>query len=262
MIIDSHLHISLTDKSRNFIQAKAELLLEMKKNKVNKAIIIPDNVKNHYCADLNAVSRLIRNDSRFKMIATLKLNVINKISIRKIENLFIKKKAIGFKIFPGHDPIYPTDIRLLPIYELCEKYHVPLIIHTGINTDNKSVARFNDPKYIIKIAKEYKNLKIIIAHYFWPKLDYCFNKTNGFDNIYFDLSGLADEEVVKASGGIRKIRQILMKTLKRKSDSLLFATDWPMCDIKKHIDLVESLQLSLEEKQNIFHKNTKKVFNL
>lgn len=262
MIIDSHLHISLTEKSKSFKEAKEELLLEMKKNKVNIAFVIPDNVKNPYCADLNIVSRLVKNDARFRMIATLKLDLINKKSIRKIENLFKNKKAIGFKIFPGHDPIYPTDTRLIPIYRLCEKYYVPLIIHTGINTSDMSVAKFNDPKYIIKIAKEFKNLKIIIAHFFWPKLDYCFDMTNGFDNIYFDLSGLADKEVLKASGGIRKIRQILIKTLKRKPDSLLFATDWPMCEIKKHIDLVESLPISMIEKQSIYLKNAQKIFNL
>ncbi|MDD3284755.1 MAG: TatD family hydrolase [Patescibacteria group bacterium] len=262
MIIDSHLHISTTNKSKTFAIAKKELLLEMKKNKVNQVIVIPDNVKNPYCADLDIVSKLIKNDYRFFMIATLKIDSVNKKNIAKIETLFKNKKAIGFKIFPGHDPIYPTDTRWFPIYKLCEKYNIPLIIHTGINSNNKSVAKFNDPKYIIKVANKFKNLKIIIAHYFWPKLDYCFEKTNGFDNIYFDLSALADEEVVKKSGGIKKIRQILLKTHKRKPDSLLFGTDWPMCNVTKHIDLVRSLPISSKEKQNIFFKNTKKIFNL
>ncbi len=262
MIIDSHLHISITDKSKTFAMAKKELLSEMKKNKVNKAIVIPDNVKNPFCADFNTVYRLIKNDFRFLIIATLKIESINKNNIKKIEKLFKSKKAVGFKIFPGHDPIYPTDKRWFPIYKLCEKYNVPLIIHTGINSNNKAVAKFNDPKHIIKIAKKFSNLKIIIAHYFWPKLDYCFKKTNGFNNIYFDLSGLADDEVVKESGGIKKIRQILIKTLRRKFDSLLFATDWPMCDIAKHIKLVNSLPISEKEKNDIFFKNTQKIFKL
>ena len=152
----------------------------------------------------------------------------------------------GFKIFPGHDPVYPTDRRWLPVYQLCIKYNLPLIIHTGINTNNRKCAVYNDPKHIVKVARTHPELKIIIAHYFWPELDYCFSITNDFHSIYFDISGLADPEVVDASGGIERVKAILVKTIRRRVDSLIFGTDWPMCDVKKHIDLIDSLNLTQE----------------
>lgn len=262
MIIDSHVHISYLKRRKEFFQARDDLLFDMKSNGVDCSIVIPDNLQNSACADLETVIGLIKDQPKLYMVGTLKVTEIGKENIAKIDRLFRKKIIRGFKIFPGHDPVYPTDKRWYPIYKLCQKYDFPLMIHTGANAGNEKCAKYNDPKYIVKIAKLYPKLKIIIAHYFWPKLDYCFSVTNGIDNIYFDTSALADPEVVRASGGIKKIKEILTKTIRRKSDSALFGSDWPMCDAKKHINLINSLPITKEEKKKIFYKNSLQLFRL
>lgn len=262
MIIDSHVHISVSDDKKTFLQKRADLLLNMKKNKIGRAIVISDNIHNSSCADLDTVIELTRKLPELLMVGTLQISEINKSNLKKIEKLLSKKIIRGFKIFPGHDPVYPTDKKWFPIYELCQKYDFPLIIHTGINARDEECAKYNDPKYIVKVAKLYPNLKIIIAHYFWPKLDYCFTVTEKIDNIYFDTSGLADEEVVAASGGIEKIKEILIKTIRRRQDSVIFGSDWPMCDAKAHIDLIDSLFVTKKEKEAVFAKNAIKIFNL
>jgi len=262
MIIDSHIHISYLNKKKSFSQIKKDLLLNMEKNKVNYSIVIPDNMPNLQCAGLDEVISLTKNEKKLYAIGTLKINNINKNTLFKINDLFKKKLIRGFKIFPGHNSIYPTDKRWFPIYKLCIKYNLPLIIHTGINTGDTECAKYNDPKHIIKIAKLYPKLKIVIAHYFWPKLDYCFKTTNGLDNIYFDTSGMADQEIVEASGGIKKIKDILVKTIKRNPKSVMFGTDWPMCNLKKHLNLINSLNITGKEKKNIFYKNSLAVFDL
>lgn len=260
MIIDSHLHLSITAGEKNFAEAKDRLVAEMKKNKIGEAIIIPDNLHNGLCADLGTIEKLVKNDKRFLMVATLKAEEVNKKNIGKIEQLFENKKAIGFKIFPGHDPVYPTDERWLPIINLCIKYKFPLMIHTGINIGKKNVAKYNDPKYIAEIARENPKLKIIVCHYFWPELEYCLNTLKNFGNVYFDTSALAIKEVIEASGGIEKIQEVLTQTIKNRGDSLIFGTDWPIGNIKKHKELINSLDLNGKTKQKIFSENAKKLF--
>ncbi len=262
MIIDVHTHLSYDKGKKAFSEIKKELLLNMDKNGVEHAIIIPDNQKNSNCADLDTIARLIKDEPRLSTVGTLKVNEINKKNLLKIEELFSKKIIKGFKIFPGHDPVYPTDKRWMPVYKLCLRYNYPLIIHTGINPNDRKCAKYNDPKYITKIARSFPKLKIIIAHYFWPKLDYCFKTTNGFENIYFDTSALADPEVIKASGGIKKVQKILTKTIKRRDASVIFGTDWPMCNIEKHIDLINLLSITGEERKKVFYKNARKIFKL
>lgn len=262
MIIDSHSHLSIITKNGSFAGVKKELLKEMAKNKVSLAIVIPDNVFGSRCADLETVRKLIKNEPKLSMVATLKVEAVDKNNLRLIAGLFAERQALGFKIFPGHDPVYPTDERWRPIFELCQRFGRPLIVHTGINSHNRSAAKYNDPKYLVKIAKKYPRLKIVIAHYFWPRLDYCFKMTEGLKNIYFDTSALADAEVVKESGGQKKIREILAKTVRRRPDSVLFGTDWPITDIKKHIALVDSLPVSRKERAAVFSLNAKNIFNL
>ena len=150
----------------------------------------------------------------------------------KLDRLLEHENIVGVKIFPGYDPLYPTDKRLKPVYQTCDKHEFPIMIHTGWNSNNSKVAKYNDPKYIIKIAKTFPNLKIVVSHYFWPKLEYCYEITRQFKKIFFDTSGLADEEVVKQTG-IQIIRKVLSKTIKDKPDSLMFGTDYAACNIKK-----------------------------
>ncbi|MBU4369888.1 amidohydrolase family protein [Patescibacteria group bacterium] len=262
MIIDSHIHISFLRKKKNFSQVRDNLLLNMRKNRIDYSIVIPDNIANSQCADLETVMSLIKSELNLYMVGTLRVSQVNKVNLLKIEKLFQKKIIRGFKIFPGHDPVYPTDKRWCSMYKLCVKYNFPLIIHTGINVDNRRCAKYNDPKHIIKVAEKYPKLKIIIAHYFWPKLDYCFSITNGFDNIYFDTSALADPEVIRMSGGIKKMKEVLTKTIKRRVKSVLFGTDWPIGNVKKHINLINSLRITEEEKHKVFYKNALYLFNL
>lgn len=262
MIIDSHIHISFLRKKKNFSQVRDNLLLNMRKNRIDYSIVIPDNIANSQCADLETVMSLIKSELNLYMVGTLRVSQVNKVNLLKIEKLFQKKIIRGFKIFPGHDPVYPTDKRWCSMYKLCVKYNFPLIIHTGINVDNSRCTKYNDPKHIIKVAEKYPKLKIIIAHYFWPKLDYCFSITNGFDNIYFDTSALADPEVIRMSGGIKKIKEVLTKTIKRRVKSVLFGTDWPIGNVKKHINLINSLRITEEEKDKVFYKNALYLFNL
>ncbi len=263
MIIDSHTHFIVDKKKEgSFAKIKDELMLNIDKLGIKYSIVIPDNVSGSECADLNTVVEMTKDEKRLYMLGTLAVSDINRQTLSKINILFKNKIIRGFKIFPGHDPVYPTDKRWIPVFKLCLRYNFPLVVHTGINPGDKKCARYNDPKHIVKVAQKYPKLKIVLSHYFWPKLDYCFSITKGFKNIYFDTSALADPEVVRASGGIRKIREILVKTIKRDSESVIFGSDWPMCKTELHINLINSLGITKEEKNKVFYKNAKRVFKL
>jgi hypothetical protein len=262
MIIDAHLHLSIMQKEKNFEEVKKRLLLDMNKNKISKAIVIPDNLHGTSCADLDVLENILGKNKKFLIIATLRVDEINSKNLKKIEVIFKSHKAVGFKIFPGHDPIYPTDKRWLPVIKLCKKYDVPFIIHTGINLNDKNVAKYNDPKYISELAKNNKTLKIVVCHYFWPKINYCFDQLKKFTNVYFDTSALAHEEVIKECGGIKNIQRILEKTMENRKNSLIFGTDWPIVSFEKSIGLINSLNLSQNQKEKIFSENANAVFSI
>lgn len=261
MKIDCHLHLTKKTTTESYRQVIERLIKEMDSCGIDKAIVIPDNATNPVCADLEEVNYYTQNNDRLLMVASLLVEKAET-HIRLIDDLFAAKRIHGFKIFPGHDPVYPNDHRWFPIYNLCVKYDKPLIIHTGINSNNRPVAKYNEPTIIAELAKLMPNLNIVIAHYNWPDLDHCFKSTNGLNNIYFDTSALADDEVIEESGGLDNIRHVLEKTMQRNPHSVLFGTDWPICDIKKHVDLINSLSISETDKNNIFSQNILNVFHL
>lgn len=263
MIVDTHIHISNPgNKRKGLLEVKDELLDSMKKQGVHYSIVIPDNVPNPKCADMDTVFEILKNEEEFFALGTISIFKDKKAHIVRLNNLLKTKRIHGIKLFPGHDPFYPTDKRCEPVYGLCIEYGLPVVIHTGVNINNAECAKYNDPKHIIKVAEKHPKLAVVIAHFFWPKMDYCYELTKEFDNIYYDTSAMADPEALEASGGFDKVRRILEKTVLRKPNNVVFGTDWPMCSVRKHKELIKSLKISQELKDKIFSLNAIKLYKL
>lgn len=264
MIIDAHVHISIFDNNASSLQGAFDLLLaEMEKNGVGSAIIIPDNIEgSDNIADLEKAIELIGDRKNLFLLGSPQIIQRGSDKLEKYQKLLEVGKIKGIKFFPGHDPYYPTDERCLPYYELCEKLDVPVLFHTGENSGDNECAKWNDPKYIVEIAKKYPKLKVIITHYYWPKLDYCYGITKDVPNIYFEIAAMADAEVIEKSGGIEKIREVLKKTISDRPDKVIFGTDWPMCKIEEHIELVRSLGMGKDVEKDVFFGNAVRIYKL
>ena len=264
MIIDSHVHISLYNDNAKSLQDAFDLFLkEMQKNGISSAIIVPDNIEgSDSIADLDKAIELIGGRKNLFLLGSPQIIQRGSSELEKYRKLLEEGKIKGLKFFPGHDPYYPTDERCLSYYELCQKLDVPVLFHTGENSGDSDCAKWNDPKYIVEVAKKYPKLKVIITHYYWPKMDYCYEITRDVLNIYFETAAMADEEVIEKSGGIEKVREVLKKTIADRPDKVIFGTDWPMCKIEEHIKLIKSLGLDSEIEESVFSGNSVKAYKL
>ena len=262
MIIDCHQHLPSIKKTKTLEKSKAQLLKELCRSKVDYAILIPDNTPKSDIGSLDEVLQLVKDDKQLYVMGTIDIQKRNYLAqTQKLDQLFQSKSIVAVKIFPGHDTIYPTDKRLVPVYKLCIKYDSPIVIHTGASSKHPEQAKYNDPKHIIKIAERFPELKIVIAHYFYPRVEYCYELTKVYDNIYFDTSGLADKQVIANTGFVR-IKRVLTLTAEERPNNVVFGTDYAMCSIKRHIELVESLEIKREIKNKIFSENAIKLFHL
>ena len=262
MKIDAHLHLTRYESESDFNNAKDRLLTNLEENEISHALIIADNVSDSVCADTKTLIKLFENNDRIDIIGSPNLINPDENNLEFFDQLLKNSQIKGLKLFPGHDPIYPNDLRCHEVYKLCKRYDVPVIIHTGINTGDTECSKYNDPKYIVEVAQEYPDLKIVIAHFFWPKLEYCYKITESFNNIYFDASALADDELIELSGGINVVRATLEKTILNRPGNVMFGTDFPMCNTKAHVQLIESLNISNELKEGLYHENAEDVFKI
>ncbi|MFC1949094.1 amidohydrolase family protein [Chloroflexota bacterium] len=261
MKIDCHLHLPVRDDLPNLNARKDSLLQELQNNNIDYGIVIPDNVQESPIGNLQQCLTLFENEKRICLMASI--NILGEPTSNTDEYyyLFKSKKIIGLKIFPGHDEYYPNDVRLDPFITLCLDYDKPLVVHTGWNSGKPKAAKWNDPKYIVEVADNYPELKIIICHYFWPEVEYCYNITRGKKNIFFDTSGLADKEVEDATGK-DTTKDILERTIADNPKSVLFGSDFGMCDITSHIKLIDSLSISDNVKELIYWRNAIDLFKL
>ncbi len=262
MLIDSHVHLPLVEKDATFRDSTLRLLRDMEENGIEHVILIPDNETASKIGDLDTCLEHTQNEHKISVMGTLDILRDKKPLYDKLDSLFGKEEIVGVKIFPGWDPFYPTDRRLFPVYDLCVRYDLPLMIHAGYFPSNpRNEGRYNDPKHIVRIAKKFPDLKIIISHYYFPRVEYCFEMTVDFGNIYYDTSGLADRDVINVTGK-EKIKRVLAHTISRKPGHLLFGSDYACCRIRDHLELIDSLGLGLGERNKVLFENAIKVFKL
>jgi len=263
-IIDAHVHISLFENNAKNLENALDLFVDdMQKNGIESVIIVPDNIeKSDKIADLNKARELVGDRNNFYFLGSPQIIQRGSNELEKYHKLIKEKTIVGLKFFPGHDPYYPTDERCIPYFDMCQKLYVPVLFHTGENTGDSECAKWNDPKYIVKIAKQFPQLKVIITHYFWPQMEYCYEITKDVDNIYFETAAMADKEVIEKTGGIEKVKAILLKTINDRPDNVVFGTDWPMCKIVDHINLIKSLNLLDDIEKKIFKTNAVEIYNL
>lgn len=261
MIIDAHTHLPLLDTPHSGEDQKTAYLRPLADDGVQRAVLIPDNVTGSVIGDLDTCIALFADNSKVSILGAVDLEHDPENTLRHLQQLLADRTIVGMKIFPGHDPIYPTDPRLDDVYAVCSRYGAPVVIHTGRNTGHPEVARYNDPKHIVQVSARHPSLPIVIAHYFWPEVEYCYRVSRGYLNIYFDTSGLADADVIKATGRER-IRDVLTKTISDDPDRVIFGSDYGSCDRRSHIELVDSLAISAAAKTKVFTENAARLFRL
>lgn len=264
MRLDAHVHLSTYQGNADSLEGALDALLaDMAANGIGAAIVIPDNVEgSETIADLDRAMALIGDRTNLHVLGSPQILQRGSGECDRYRKLLETGAIKGLKFFPGHDAYYPTDERCLPYYAICEELGTPVLFHTGQNTGDSACAEWNDPKYIVDIAKRYPALPVVITHYFWPKMEYCYEITRDCPNICFETAAMADGEVVEMSGGIGTVRGILKQTIADRPDKVMFGTDWPMCDMADHIRLVTSLGLPSDIEEAVFSGNARRIYRL
>jgi uncharacterized protein len=261
LIIDAHLHLPTLSEERSAEQAKEILLGQLGRSGVDACILIPDNIPDSNIGDFDTCRRLFADVDNVFLLYMINIDQVEPDDIAYFESLIVSKQIVGLKIIPGHDPFYPNDPRLDPVYALCEAHQFPMMIHTGWNPGHPEVALFNDPKYIVDVAERYPNMPIVIAHFFWPEMEYCYDLTHSYPNISYDTSGLATKTLINAIGE-ETIRRVVLELLEGDLRRIIFGTDYAMCNIDHHVDFVRALPVADNVKEGILWRNAMALFKL
>lgn len=155
----------------------------------------------------------------------------------------------GVKLHPDIQGFKLDDYRCLKIYELCEKFKLPILVHTG-----DSRYDYSNPNRLIPILDIYDNLVIIGAHFGgWSIWEQSTKLLSGRKNFYVDCSSsfyaLDDDTIM-----------LLIKSY--GVDNVIFGTDYPMWNPTTEVERLKSLPLTDEEKEKILYKNALRIYKL
>ena len=155
----------------------------------------------------------------------------------------------GVKLHPDVQGFPIDDERGRHICALCEKHHLPLLIHCGdYRYDYSNVNRLKP------ILEDFKDLQVIGAHFAgWSVWENAAEALHGFDNL-----------VVDSSSTFHWVNRETAKKLIRlySTDRILFGSDFPMWDPRDELAFWEGLQLQDEDYEKVYYKNAQKMFGI
>lgn len=155
----------------------------------------------------------------------------------------------GVKLHPDIQAFKIDDYRCLRIYELCEEYGLPILMHTGDKRYD-----YSNPNRLKPILEIYTGLKVIGAHLGgWSIYEQASEELKGIPNLWFDCSSTfywLDKN---------KAKEIIYKL---GTDRVLFGTDYPMWEPKRELDTFLSLGFSPEDEERILSLNAKALFGI
>ena len=154
----------------------------------------------------------------------------------------------GVKLHPDIQQFKIDDYRCLKIYELCERYCLPILLHTG-----DSRYDYSNPNRLLPVMQIYTDLTVVGAHLggwsVWDRID----RLAELPNLYVDTCSCS------AFMDAQKMRELI---LTYGTDRVLFGTDYPMWPMQDEIDNLLCLGFSEEDNRKMLSENAAKVFKL
>lgn len=179
-------------------------------------------------------------------------------ALDEIDTLILNGKGKGAALEPGFPgegkQAYKfDDARVYPFYKKLEDNDIPILLTYSLH----ALQEFDSdtPRQLDKVARDFPNLKIIVAHAGWPwVLD---NIAIAFrhPNIYlspdvYGINGPGAELYISAA-----------KTLLK--DKIIFGSSYPVTPIEQIVDFIKN-EWGLDEEtlEKVFYKNAAKVLKL
>jgi predicted TIM-barrel fold metal-dependent hydrolase len=166
--------------------------------------------------------------------------------LKELERAVKEKGCKGWKMYPPNG-FYPDDIEFDPYYKLCVDLEIPVLIHQGFTPRHKHV-KYARPVYVDRVAADFPDLKIILAHVGIPWHDETLMIASKNPNVSVDVSGW---QVFASSVPIKFYQMVADAKLARVfPNRMLFGSDFPLFEytmsLKKWVEFFSNLQFPAE----------------
>ncbi len=158
----------------------------------------------------------------------------------------------GIKLHPEYQQFYVDTPEMLKIYDYALSKGLILLFHAGYDPAYPPPFH-SSPKQFAEISRKMQGGKIVVAH---------LGGQRQWDDVERYLAGT--DVYMDTSMGMSYYphEQFLRIVEKHGADKILFGSDSPWSRADEEIKAINSLPLSQEEKEMIFHKNAERLLEL
>ncbi len=158
MIIDAHSHLGKCRIYGNEV-TEENLINTMDKNEVRSAIVQPFPGVSDATAVHNQIAELTQKHPG-RIFGMVSLNPYININTYRAETLRCIRELgfVAIKLHPAAHAVSPLSDTAMMVFELANELDIPIMVHTGAGTP------FALPALCIPAARQYPNLRIILAH--------------------------------------------------------------------------------------------------
>lgn len=266
-IIDSHLHFCPGSSYFDEIAARAEhinsgehLREQYNKRQIEAGVVMGNrglSLDEHDYPDF--LRYCIGLDSNY-----LRLHKISD-SCEMIEKHLQRSSCVGIKLYPGYTPVYVSDPRYEPLYDLAKAYGKPVAIHMGQTAGSNAYLKYSHPLTLDEVVVAHPDVRFVMCHFGNPWLMDAAAVLEKNENVTADLSGLLEGKLILAD--LLEEQKGYVESLKtwisyaHCYDKLMFGTDWPLANYGDYIEFTKAI---IPEKHwdNVFYWNAKRIYSL
>ena len=108
----------------------------------------------------------------------------------KLQDAFTRLNLKGLNLHTGRHHLLPSDPRMEPIYEICERYHKPIMFHAGLSWEPDTQTSYCTPLAFEIVAEKHPKLKSCMGHFGWPWVRETAMLMLKYPNVYADTGAL------------------------------------------------------------------------
>ncbi|MEM2894047.1 MAG: amidohydrolase family protein [Candidatus Bathyarchaeia archaeon] len=146
----------------------------------------------------------------------------------------------GLKLYPTLDGYRADDPRAFRVYEVASDLGMPVMFHQAGMPEGYALLRYTDPEQIDVVAACFPELKIILAHLGYPRVEETLYLARKHRNLWMDISWVYGD--IRHPSYQYFLWQDLLKALNLGVlDHILFGTDYPGIRQVEYLDMLMSI---------------------
>lgn len=182
--------------------------------------------------------------------------------LEKAEWAFTDLQLKGLKLHPGRQKFFPSEDRLEPLYELCEKYDKPVLFHSGLSFEPDCLTKYSRPIEFEPVAASHPSLRICLMHFGWPWVKETAMLMLKYPNVYADTAALYFDSAREFYG--ETFSGDIPATWIDRSlrHQVMFGSDYPRFEQRRMAEAIQMIGFRDETLELIKGKNAQEFLRL